>query len=391
MKVALVHDYIKEYGGAERVLETLHEMFPDAPVFTSVYLPNYLGPHKDRFKNWDIRPSILQWLPFKAKLISPLRLVAPFIFKQMNFDEFDVVIVSATGAYLPNSITKGKALHICYCHTPPRYLYGYPTARTVGPFLKPFVAVANHFLRMMDFNSAQNVDFFIANSKETAGRIEKFYRKDATVVYPPVDLPSSQELVVSSLDEKEKRPNYQLPSTNYYLAGGRLARAKRIDLAVKACAELGLPLKVFGKAFAGYGEELRNIANTTNPTNNTNAKKGTVEFVGEVTDQEKWELMANAKAFIFPAEFEDFGIVPVEAMAAGTPVITLRSGGVQETVVDGKTGVFFDESTVESLKQAVKKFEKMKFNLKTIRKQAEKFSKERFVKEIKSLIETASK
>src|SRR5260221_9164031 len=189
MKVALVHDYIKEYGGAERVLETLHEMFPDAPVFTSVYLPNYLGPHKDRFTDWDIRPSILQWLPFKAKLISPLRLIAPFIFTQMNFDDYDVVIVSATGAYLPNMIQKGSAVHICYCHTPPRYLYGYPTARSVPSILKPFVAVANHFLRMMDYESAQNVDAFIANSKETASRIEKFYRKSSAVIYPPVEIP----------------------------------------------------------------------------------------------------------------------------------------------------------------------------------------------------------
>jgi len=361
MKVALVHDYIKEYGGAERVLETLHEMFPEAPVFTSVYLPNYLGPHKGRFKNWDIRPSVLQRLPLKAKLISPMRLVAPFIFKQMNFSDYDVVIVSATGAYLPNMIQKGKAVHVCYCHTPPRYLYGYPTARTVGPVLKPFVAVANHFLRMMDHESAQNVDAFIANSKETASRIEKFYRKDSKVIYPPVDIPRFK---IQDLRFKK----------NYYLAGGRLARAKRTDLAVKVCTELNLPLKVFGRDFGGFEEELRNIAGPT------------VEFVGEVTDKEKWELMRNALAYISPSEFEDFGVLNVEVMAAGTPVIALGQGGALESIVDGKTGVFFEEPTVESLQKAIKKFEKMNLKSEDCRKQAEKFSKKRFIQEITNLL-----
>jgi hypothetical protein len=133
MKVALVHDYIKEYGGAERVLEALHEIWPSAPVYTSVYLPEFLGPHKARFKNWHIKTSWLQFLPFKSRLISPLRLVAPFVFKQFDFSQFDIVIVSATGAYSPNGKWKmenGKSpLHICYCHTPPRYLYGFATAR----------------------------------------------------------------------------------------------------------------------------------------------------------------------------------------------------------------------------------------------------------------------
>lgn len=364
LKIALVHDYIKEYGGAERVLEALHEMFPSAPVFTSVYLPQYLGPHKDRFKTWNIRPSVLQWLPFKAKLISPMRLIAPFIFKRMDFSSYDVVIVSATGAYLPNVIRKGKAVHICYCHTPPRYLYGYPTARSISAFMKPFLHIVNHFLRMYDFESAQRVDHFIANSKETAARIEKFYRRDAGVIYPPVDMPQRTK-------NKEQRTQ-----RSYYLAGGRLARAKRVDLAVKACTELGLPLKVFGRGFAGFEDELHALAGST------------VEFVGEVTDQEKWELMRNAKAYLSPAQNEDFGIANVEAMASGIPVIALGEGGALESVIDGKTGVFFDKSTVDSLKKAIKKFEKLKLKPEDCRKQAEKFSKERFVKEVSTFIKS---
>ena len=363
MKIALVHDYIKEYGGAERVLETLHEIWPKAPIFTSVYLPNFLGPHKERFKEFDIRPSWLQYIPFKSKLTSPIRLIAPLIFKSMDFSKYDVVIVSATGAYNPNTIRKEKAIQICYCHTPPRYLYGYPTARVwkKNAFFRVLAEIANHFLRMTDFESSQNVDFFIANSKEVAKRIEKFYRRDSVVIYPPVDIPSI---------------NHQLTinDSGYYLAGGRLARPKRIDLAVKVCTKLKLPLKVFGKEFAGYGEELRKIAGPT------------VEFLGEISDEEKFRVMAGAKAFIFPAEFEDFGITPVEAMAVGTPVIALRSGGVKESVIDGKTGIFFDEPTVGSLSAVIHRFEKMKINPEDCLAQAKKFSKERFRREIENFV-----
>lgn len=363
MKIALVHDYIKEYGGAERVLEAFHEIFPDAPVFTSVYLPDYLGPHKKRFESWNIKPSILQVIPFKAKLISPFRLIAPFIFKRMDFSDFDVVIVSATGAYLPNSIRKGMAKHICYCHTPPRYLYGYPTARNVSTVMKPIVHIANHFLRILDFESAQQVDFFIANSNETASRIKKFYRKEAKIIYPPVDIPRNK------IQETNTR-------RNYYLAGGRLARAKRVDLAIEVCTKLALPLKVFGRDFGGFEEELRNIAGPT------------VEFVGEVSDQEKWDLIKNAKVYISPSEFEDFGVLNVEVMAGGTPVIALRQGGALESIVEGKTGVFFDEPKASSLEKAIKKFENMKLKPSDCRKQAEKFSKERFVKEVNNFIKS---
>lgn len=359
MKIALVHDYIKEYGGAERVLEALHEIWPKAPVFTAVYLPKYLGPHRKRFADWDIRSSVFQSLPFKAKLISPLRLIAPLVFRTMDFSGFDVVIVSATGAYTPNLIRKNKALQICYCHTPPRYLYGYTTARNwqKNPFFKILGEIANHFLRQIDFRSAQNVDYFLANSREVAGRIKKFYRRRAKIIYPPVEIPQVPRLL---------RP----AAGGYFLAGGRLARPKRVDLAVAACTKLKLPLIVFGKEFAGYGQELHKIAGET------------IEFVGEITDEAKLKLMAGARAFIFPADQEDFGITPIEAMSVGTPVIAYRSGGVMESVIENKTGIFFNKPTVESLIEAIKRFERLKFNPQTCRAQARKFSKERFKKEM---------
>jgi len=362
MKIALVHDYIKEYGGAERVLETLHELFPQAPVYTTVYLPEYLGPHKKRFASWNIKTSWLQHVPFVAKLISPLRLIAPSIFRHMDLSAYDLVIVSATGAYAPNLVKKGKAKLICYCHTPPRYLYGYATARNWknNPVLRIIGEFFNHFLRITDYESSQNVDQFIANSKEVALRIKKFYRKDALVIYPPVDIP---------LQAKSNR------SRTYFLTGGRLATPKHIDLAITACTKLSLPLKVFGKGFAGYGEELRAIAGPT------------IEFVGEITDVEKWKLMRGARAFLFPSEDEDFGIIPVEAMACGTPVIAYRSGGVVESVVERKTGLFFDKLSISSLSQTIKQFEKMKVDWSSVCiNQVRTFSKISFMKQMRNVV-----
>jgi len=368
MKVVLVHDYLKEYGGAERVVEALHEIWPKAPIYTTVYAPSFLGPHRERVNQWDIRPSILQYVPFKEKLLSPFRLVAPMIFKLWDFSQYDVVIVSAAGTYTsPNLIkTKPGTIHLCYCHTPPRYLYGYPTAAPWDEVkwrkvLKVFGQIPMHFLRMIDFQAAQKVDFFIANSKNTASRIQKFYRREATVIYAPVDI-SFKQLTISP------------QRSNYFLAGGRLARPKRVDLAILACNQLKIPLKVFGRAFAGYGEELKQMAGST------------VEFLGEVTDEVKTKLLAGCRAYIFPAEEEDFGISPVEAMAAGRPVIALRQGGVLETIIEGKTGEFFNEPTVESLVRILEKFNPKKYRPQDCRKQAEKFSKERFKREIKEFV-----
>lgn len=374
MKVALVHDYIKEYGGAERVLEALHELYPAAPVITSVYLPEYLGPHKERFASWDIRTTWLQKVPFKHKLISPFRLLVPFAFKRFDFAGFDVIISSATGAYFPNTVQKGKAKLICYCHTPPRYLYGYATAREwkKNVFFRLLGETANHFLRQVDAGASKNVDYYLANSHEVAGRIKKFYRRNATVIYPPVEI----------IPVHEKKQPHHTSAEGYFVTGGRLAKPKHVDLLIKVCNALTLPLKVFGKGFAGYGEELRKMAGPT------------IEFVGEVADTEKLRLMAGAKAYLFASEDEDLGITPIEAMGEGIPVIAYRSGGVQETVVEDNpstssgsaTGMFFDALTVESLKQALREFENRKFDPQVCRDRAKRFSKERFKTEIQLFI-----
>ena len=381
MKIALVHDYLKEYGGAERVLETLHEIWPEAPVYTLIYLPKFLGPHRKRLKDWNIKPLIPSWILFISKLISPLRLIAPILFSRLDLTDYDLVIISATGAYNPNLVKTKPGAHVCYCHTPPRYLYGLPTAREWKKYwwFRIPAEIANHFLRLIDFSSAQRVDYFIANSKNTTQRIKKFYRKKATVIYPPVDV-GTKNLKLKTKKEK------------YFLAGGRITRAKKIDLAIEACNELKLPLKVFGRTFAGYGEELKKMAGPT------------IEFLGEVTDEEKAELMVGCQAFIFCNLEEDFGIMPVEVQACGRPVISLRQGGLRESLVEarsaspsvtssgpsgsgqGPTGEFFNEATVESLVEVLKKFNPKKYKREDCLAQAKKFSKARFKKEIKEFV-----
>src|SRR3989344_1062873 len=349
MRIAMVHDYIKEYGGAERVLEELHKLFPEAPIFTSIYAPEYLGPHQWVFRQMRIKTSFLQWIPYKEKLISIFRFISPLSFLSFDLSKFDVIIVSQTGAYFPNLVRKGRAKLVCYTHTPPRYLYGYMTAREwqKDTLMRIFGSIANHFLRMVDFKASENVDYFIANSEEVRVRIQKFYRKDAVVINPPVSL---------STPEVKAAPTSGVKKKEYYLAGGRLARAKGI---------------------AGFDEELKSMAGKN------------IEFLGEVTDIERQELMANAKAYVFASFDEDFGITPVEAMAAGTPFIAYRSGGVRETVVDPSTssgqvatGIFFDENTPDAINEAIKKFEKAKISSDECRKQAEKFSSEVFDKKI---------
>lgn len=398
LKVALVHDYIKEYGGAERALEVLHEIFPDAPVYTSVYIPSFLGPHRRRFEGWDIRTSFLQYIPFKQKLISPFRLLAKWVFGRFDLSEYDVVIVSATGAYEPNFVRTKKspqpslikrgavgtgdfsgAVQICYCHTPPRYLYGYATAREWkrNSFFAVLGTIANHFLRMADFKASRRVDYYIANSEEVAGRIRKFYRRESVVVHPPVEIQNSK----LQISNKHQDLNIKIQKGNYYLTGGRLARAKHTDLIVRACQELGVPLKVFGRGFGGYESKVFK----------SSSLKSKAEFLGEVSDEEKMGLMRGARAFIFAGEDEDFGIVPVEAMGCGVPVIAYKSGGVKETIVDGKTGLFFDELSAESLREAIKRFERMKFEEGDCVKQAERFGKERFKNKIRDFVNSKFK
>lgn len=358
MKIALVHDYLRDYGGAERVVEALHEIFPDAPVYVAFKDEKALGIQAGKFHSWEIHQSWLTKIPFYRKLFSPLRLFAPQYFRSFDLSGYDLVI-SSNNAYFSKAVRVPNGVHICYCHTPPRSLYGYTTMTDwqKNPLIRLGGTLINHYLRVVDVRVTQEVDYFIANSQTTRARIKKFYRRDAEVIYPPVDVPDQLP------KETEK---------NYYLYVGRIAKSKHVDLAIQACTLLGLSLKVAG---TGCGlDYLRSLAGPT------------VELLGEVPDSQLRDLYKDAKALIFPAEDEDFGMVPVEAMGYGVPVIAHRSGGPLESIQEGKTGVFFDEFTVDSLVQAIEKFQNSKFDRQAIHQHARKFSKEEFQKKIKEFI-----
>ncbi len=368
MKVALVHDFLREYGGAERVLEVLHEMFPEAPVFTAYYYPKGLGTHNERIKQWDIQTSWMQKLPWGNKLISPLRVLAPAAFESFDLTSYDLIISSSSTYFANAVITTPEALHINYIHTPPRYLYGYATSYNYKKhwWTRVLGETANHFLRLWDFQISQRPDILIANSENIAKRIKKFYRRDCVVIYPPIDVEKLRK-------QSEKAEAGSQKPDSYFLSLGRLVRGKGTEVIVEACTKLNLPLKVVGS-----GPELQRLKGIAGKN---------IEFLGSIEDEMIPEILAGAKATIVASEDEDFGIVPVESMACGTPVIAVRAGGFLETVVPGKTGEFFEEVTVDSLMKVLKTFNPEKYQPENCQKQAERFGKERFKKEILKLIE----
>jgi len=362
----LVHDYLREYGGAERVLEVLHEIWPDAPIFTAYLNLDAMGENGKRFASWDIRPSWFQKFPFANKLLSPFRIFGPMMFESFDLSEYDLVISSSSATHLAKAvITKPETLHISYIHTPPRFLYGYVTSFNYKKHWWTRIGgeIINHFMRIYDFEVSQRPDILVANSKNVAARIKKFYRRDSVVIYPPVEI--------------KKVTGYRGQGTGeYYISVGRLVRGKGLDVIVQACDELGLFLKIVGS-----GPELQNLKSLI--VNH----KSNIEFLGQVSDEELAKLYAGAKATIVASEDEDFGIVPVESMACGTPVIAVKAGGFLETVIEGKTGEYFNNATVVELMKVLEKFDPKKYQVEDCRKQAQRFSKERFKKEILELVE----
>lgn len=366
MKVAIVHDYINEYGGAERVLEELHRIFPDAPIYTAFYKKGSSA--HSRLIDAHIISSWAQNVPFFIdKLHSPLRFLAPLIWGSFNFSTYDVVITSASW-YVTKGIRKGeKTREICYCHTPPRWLYGYKTSIEWQKYwpVKLYGTIVGHFMRMYDYKAAQKVDVFVANSQEVQSRIKKFYRRDSVVIYPPVFLPFI--------------PQKNIKKEDYLFVVARIVGGKGLSLAVEAAEKLNMKVKIAG-APAGYYTEYKSLSRK--------AVKN-VEFLGHVTDRELTSLYSKAQAFLALSQDEDFGITPVEAMLCGTPVVAYYGGGYKETVVDGKTGVFFKEYSTEGLVGAIEELKKLTIKPEDCRKQAKKFSPEVFDARIKSLVSKA--
>lgn len=364
MKIALVHDYLKEFGGAERVLLALHEMFPDAPIYTA-FVSSGSSAAKE-FSGAKIRASWANVLIRNWNLYSPLRFLTPLIWESFDFSSFDVVILSSSWFVTKPMRIPAKTKVVCYCHTPPRYLYGYRTAIDWQkyPLVRAYGHLIGHFLRLYDFLGARRVDQFVANSENVKKRIEKFYRKDSVVIYPPVEV------------EKIKLAAKNTKKEDFFLVASRISSEKGMPLAMDAANKLGVKLKVVGE-FAGLRWEEEKI---------NSRKSDNVEFLGRVPDEELFRLYGQAKAFLALEQDVDFGMTPVEAMAAGCPVIAYKSGGYLETVVEGKTGTFFEDYSVESLVEAMKRVQNLKFEIRNLKKQADKFSKERFVREISRIV-----
>lgn len=367
MRVALVHDYLREYGGAERVLEALHDIFPDAPVYVAIYDPKRLGKHAQRFEPWDIRQTWLRRLPLAQSLVSPYRIFASRAFESLDLSEFDVVI-SSTNMYMAKAVrVRPDAVHISYVHTPPRSLYGYSTMSNwrKNPLIRVAGEMINSWMRYVDFYTAQRPTLLVANSRTTQQRITKFYRRDSVVVPPPVGL-VDQNLEVLPKSER-----------TFALFAGRLAYSKHPELALHACQTLGIPLKVVGTG--ALMDELKRLAGPE------------VELLGGVSDKVLAELYQRAKVVICPAEDEDFGIVPIEAMAAGTPVIVPASGEPQYTVKHDESGLVVPTLQPADWLEAVRDAWERKWDYAAIQRSVQKYSTETFVQGIHRAVKTAQK
>jgi len=365
MKIALVHDYLREFGGAERVLRVLSEMYPRAPIYTAFCTKGSRA--GKAFSDKIIKEGWLAPLLKFGKLYSPLRFLAPVVWKSMDLSEYDVVIISA-GWYITRGFRVGKNTKvICYCHTPPRYLYGYKTSIEWQKYflVRVYAVIVNHFLRIYDFWSAGTVDKWLVNSKNVAGRVRKFYKKESEVVYPPVEV------------EKIIKASKGVAKKDYFLIVSRLVGAKGLEEAVRAANKLGFELRIVGEA-AGFSRVEERIKKSGGKN---------VKILGRVSEKKLYKLYAEARGFIALAQEEDFGMTVVEAMASGTAVIAFRGGGFKESVVDGKTGIFIDDVDEETIKKALRRFSKIKWKKEEIQKWAEGFSREEFEKKIRKAVE----
>jgi glycosyltransferase involved in cell wall biosynthesis len=359
-RVAVVHDWLTIPGGSEQVVMELLEMFPAAELFTSVYDP---APWPELITGRPVHASWLSRIPGASRHYPKLLPLMNGAFRSFDLSGFDLVL-SSSHANAKNVRTPPGTLHVCYCHTPMRYAWeeGFLEGEEVGRLTRMALPPLLSRLRRADLAGASGPDLFVANSRHVAERIERYYGRDAEVVHPPVDVEHYLGL--------ERRPE------DYYLAFGRVVPYKRVDVAVAACALLGRPLKV-----AGDGRALAAVREQARPG-------APIEFLGKVADAERDRLMAGARALLFPGE-EDFGIVPVEAQAAGVPVIAYGVGGAVETVRDGSTGVLFAEQSAASLAGAIERFERRQIDEGAVRANASSFGRERFRLEMAEAIDRA--
>lgn len=361
-KVAIVYDWLTNMGGAERVVLAMHKAFPDAPIYTSVFDPEGCPP----FKGLDIRTTWLQKLPrFLRKRHQLFPVFRAQAFRKLDLSDYDVVI-SISSAEAKAVRVKPGARHICYCLTPTRYYWSHyeeykkePGFGALNPIVRLLLPAFVGRMRELDLRAINGVTEFIAISSTVADRIKKYYGRDSRIIYPMVGMQRFRGLDITG-------------PRKGFVALGRQVPYKRIDLAVKVCTDLGLPLTVYGN-----GPEHEKLVAMAGPT---------VQFVVGAPDEVIADALTKAQGFFFPQD-EDFGIVQVEAMAAGCPVIAYAKGGALDVVTEGKTGVFFAEQTPESVAQAVQKLQTIRFAPKILQAHAETFSEENFIRQLHELVQ----
>ena len=353
IKIAIIHDALLENGGSEQVLSALCEAFPKADLFTSLVRENSLiyQKYKKRLKSYLL-------FPFPSKVASWCKPFVILYWWSLNLSAYHLIL-SSSHSYSAKSVRiPQKAKHICYCHTPPRYLYSQETEYDLSHLwqivIRPFVCL----MRVQDYLAAQRVDLFIANSATVKKRILKYYLRNAKIIFPPVDIPKSSS----------KRPK----TSNYYLYVGRLTKTKGLELIIKACITTHRKLYIIGDG--SYKQKLLNFASPQ------------IEFLGYVSEKKKKKYIKGAKAILFASLNEDFGIVPVEAIGLGTPVIAYRASGVAETIKHGRTGLFFEEYSNDAMVRTIHQFEKLHFRSDYLHQEALKYSKVSFIKKIKAVV-----
>ncbi|MBI4721802.1 MAG: glycosyltransferase [Candidatus Stahlbacteria bacterium] len=357
MKIAIVHDYLVQYGGAERVLEVVHEIWPHAPIFTLLYIPQSLPEH---FKNWDITPTFVQRLPFIKSHYEKYFALFPTAIEQIDLSNFDVVL-SISSAWAKGVITTPQTLHISYLLNPMRFAWEeyYSTLkRRKNPIYRLGIRFLMNYIRLWDVTSSHRIDHIITISNTIKARALKYYRRDSTIIYPPCNTDFFT-------------PISNLKLQDYFLIVSRLKFYKRIDIAVQAFNQLGLPLLI-----SGSGEMRGELERSARPN---------IQFLGPLTDTEIRSYYQRAQAIIFPG-IEDFGIVALEAQACGTPVIAFKGGGAMETVIEGKTGLFFYPQTTEALIDVIKNFNRSLFQTELLRNNALIFNKKVFQQKLKDFV-----
>lgn len=361
-KIALVHDWLNSLGGAERVLVELHNIFPEAPIytlfvnkkFTSQYLPKA-----------NIIPSSLQKVPFISKLYKYFSFLMPSIVESFDLSEYDIVLSSSV-TFSKGLVLSLKTKHVCYCYSPTRFLWDRHSEYENKSWQS---MLARHFLRIWDRQASGRVDEFVAISEHVKERIRKYYQRDAKVIYPPVGF---KYQVASSTYQGNSKP--VILNTDYYLLVSRLFPHKNIDIAIEAFNKLNLPLVIIGD-----GPEYKSLK--------LKVESKKIKLLGFVSDENLSKYYQNCKAFIMPQE-EDFGLTPIEAMSYGKPVLALRKGGALETIVEGATGEFFDDPIPEALADGIRRLNDnyLHYNPETIKSQAEKFSSAIFRQKMLELV-----